>query len=44
MGIKTLLDIMSIILQDRKERNQKSLNKQKASTTPPLIKDTKLWI
>ena len=27
MGIKTLLDIMSITLQDRRERNQKGLSK-----------------
>jgi len=38
MGIKTPLDTMSIILQNRKERNQKNSNKQMASATPPLIK------
>jgi len=38
MGIKTPLDIISIALQDKRERNQKDLSKQTASTTPPLIK------
>ena len=38
MGIKTLLNIISIALQDRKERNQKGLSKQMASATPPIVK------
>ena len=38
MGIETLLDIISIILQNKRERNQNSLNKQNANTTPPLVK------
>ena len=42
MGIETPLDTMSIALQDRKERNQKSLSKQIASVTPPFIKGKKL--
>ena len=42
MGIKTLLDIMSIALQNKKERNQKGLNKQSANTTPLFIKGTVL--
>jgi len=41
VGIKTPLDIMSITLQDKKERNQKDLSKQMASTTSSFIKDKK---
>jgi len=37
MRIKTPLDIISIALQDRRESNQKGLNKQMASATPPLV-------
>ena len=37
MGIKTLLDIMSIALQYKREKDQKSLSKQKASTIPLFI-------
>jgi len=43
MGIETLLDIMSIALQDRKERNQNSLNKQSANATPLFVKGTQ-WV
>ena len=42
MEIETLLNIISIASQNRRERNQNGLNKQNASTTPPIIKDTKL--
>ena len=38
MGIETPLDIISIILQDKRERNQNNLNKQSANTTPPFVK------
>ena len=38
MGIKTLLDTMSITLQNKRERNQKGLNKQSTNVTPLLIK------
>jgi len=41
MGVETLLNIISIALQNRKKKNQESLNKQMASATPPLIKDKK---
>jgi len=41
MGIETLLDIMSITLQDKRERNQDSLSKQSANTTPPFVKGKK---
>ena len=37
IGIKTPLDIMSIALQNKKERNQESSSKQMASATPLLI-------
>jgi len=35
---------MSIILQDRRERNQEGSSKQDASATPLLVKYEKLWI
>jgi len=38
MEIETPLNTISIALQDRRESNQKDLNKQVASATPPLIK------
>jgi len=38
IGIETLLNTISIALQDRRESNQKNSSKQMASTTPPLIK------
>jgi len=38
MGIKTPLDIISIVLQNRRESNQEGLSKQMASATPPLVK------
>ena len=38
MGIETLLDTISITLQNRKESNQEDLSKQMANTTPPLVK------
>ena len=38
MGIKTLLDIMSIISQNGRERNQEGLSKHNASVTPLLVK------
>ena len=44
MGIKTPLNTISIALQDRKKKNQKSLSKQNVNTTLPFIKGTKLWI
>ena len=44
MGIETLLNTISIALQDRKERNQKGLNKQTVNATPPFIKDKKLYV
>jgi len=44
MGIKTPLNTISITLQDRRERNQESLSKQEASTTPLLVKGKKLWV
>ena len=44
MGIETLLDTMSIDLQNEKRKNQNGSNKQKASITPPLIKDKKLYV
>ena len=44
MGIETPLDTMSIILQDKRENNQKDLSKQTASATPPLIKGKKLQV
>ncbi len=37
-GIETLLDMMSIALQDGKESNQEDLSGHKDSTTPPLDK------
>ena len=37
-GIKTLLDTMSITLQDGRESDQKDLSGQKDSITPPLNK------
>ena len=40
MGIEILLNIMFIVLQDGRERNQKGLSKQNASATPPLVKGT----
>ena len=44
MGIETPLDTMSIILQDRREKNQKSSSKQEANVTPPLVKGKKLQV
>ena len=41
MGIETLLDTMSIALQNKRERNQDDLSKQMASAIPPLVKDKK---
>jgi len=38
MGIETLLDTISITLQNRRENNQEGLSKQTASATPPLVK------
>jgi len=38
MGIETLLDIMSITLQNGRESNQEGSSKQMTSATPPLIK------
>jgi len=38
MGIKTLLNTISIVLQNGRESNQEGLSKQMASTTPPLVK------
>jgi len=38
MRIKTPLDTMSIILQNRRESNQEDLSKQTASTTSSLVK------
>ena len=40
IGIKTPLDIMSIALQNKRERNQEGLSKQSASITLPLVKGT----
>ena len=40
VGIETPLDIISIVLQDRRERNQEDSSKQKTSVTPPLVKGT----
>jgi len=37
-GIETLLDTMSIALQDGRENNQENPSGQKDSTTPPLDK------
>ena len=39
MGIETPLDIIFIILQNRRESNQKGLSRQMASATPLFIKD-----
>jgi len=44
MGIKTPLNTISIALQNRRKRNQKNLNKQTASATPPFIKDKKPYV
>jgi len=41
MGIETSLDTMSIALQNKKEKNQKSSSKQKANITPLFVKGTK---
>ena len=41
IGIETPLDIISIILQNKRERNQDSLSKQVTSATPLLIKGKK---
>ena len=38
MGIETLLNTISIALQNKRKRNQKGLNKQMASITPLFIK------
>ena len=37
VGIETLLDIISIALQNGKKSNQKGLNKQMASVTSLLV-------
>ena len=37
IGIKTLLDIITITLQCRREDNQESHSKQDTSTTPPIV-------
>ena len=44
MGIKTPLDIISITLQNKRERNQESLNKQTANTTPLFIKSKRPYV
>ena len=41
MRIETPLNIMSIALQNGRERSQKSSSKQSTSATPPLIKHEK---
>ena len=41
MEIKTLLNTISIVLQNGKKRNQDNLSKQNASTTPLFIKGIK---
>ena len=38
MGIETLLDIMAIALQDRRESNQENLSSHNNNITPPLSK------
>ena len=38
MGIETSLDIISITLQDKRERNQEGSSKHNTNATPPLIK------
>jgi len=38
MGIETLLDTISIALQNKRESNQEGSSKQIISTTPPLVK------
>jgi len=38
IGIKTLLDTISIALQNRRESNQEGSSKQTASVTPLLVK------
>ena len=38
MGIKTLLDTISITLQNKRESNQKGSSKHIASATPSLVK------
>ena len=42
MGIKTLLNMMFIALQDKREKNQNDLSKQNVSVTPPFVKGKKL--
>ena len=44
MGIETPLDIMSIISQNRREKNQKDSIKQTASATPLLVKGKKPYV
>ena len=38
MGIETLLDIMSITLQNGREKNQENLSSYKDNTIPPFEK------
>jgi len=48
MGIETLLDIITIILQDGRESNQKDLSSHNDNATLPLnkgkAKSNKLWV
>jgi len=44
MGIKTLLNMMFIALQDKREKNQNDLSKQNVSVTPPFVKGKKLQV
>ena len=44
MEIETLLDTISIVLQNKRERNQEGLSKQTTNATPPFIKDKKPYI
>ena len=41
MGIETLLNTMSIALQNGRERDQEGLSKQIANATPLLVKGKK---
>ena len=41
MGIETLLNTISIALQNERESNQKGSSKQMASATLPLVQDKK---
>ena len=44
IGIETPLNIIFIASQDKKEKNQNSLSKQKANATPPFVKGKKLYV